>query len=327
MIYYRYQSTNHFESNSIEYIDGMSAVSVAFIELYKKRGSIRFEDVYESIENRMRELKFRLNINDSMKSTILDDLAFLTFNYLNVANDDNREEISDTLRLEAQRYMKKYPLQGIFAIPKYNSDLYESTKFSLGEIKQNIIASMDSSNVKYLAIYEGSILCQEMEYGGALIKPNKLLSVIPIDTQSKDFQDIITCDCRVFRDITDAEELLITKKSIKRNLSFYAKEKCVVFDRLKTFYVRECILHKLMSDTNAGINDIDVNYSFDDKKLYVDIKEKCFNVEFQYIIDDIDVNDDDIFKDKEVVVSGVLKITDHDFRTINYEPFNISVAL
>ena len=252
MIFYRYQNTKTLERNSFQYVDMNTLYGRAVDYIDECKGKATIDSIAEFLEDYAFELCYRQNLEEKDYGKLLKEIAKISIKYY---PEVDSMELRNTFKKEAYKeiddLMKPYPLKGLFVIPEY-SNFNGGTKFSVSELRSNIITGLSASSAKYLAIYEGDVICEEMDYGGTLIKPTKLVNVFEL---FEDRDKSIGTMHPIFRDIEDEEELKesieysresigkyiswnMGDEHIKSSIKTYAKELiiCYILRAFKTNY-------------------------------------------------------------------------------------------
>ena len=217
--------------------------------------------------------------------------------------------------------MKPYPLKGLFAIPEHSEEFEHGTKYSKTELRSNIITGLSSSSAKYLAVYEGDVICDEMNYGGTLIKPTKLVEVLDL---YEEVDETVGVRYDFYRDILDDEELEYSMKYTKKRLKRYIE--CdfddLIEHRIKV-HTRELLIRELLIHTNVNYKQLE--YRNLDNKHYVTISKD--NKEFNFSIPEENITAENLLRGDTIIHNGELSITDLITNTSNKKTFELKLIV
>lgn len=175
MLFYRYQNTNTMEDNSIYYID----IEVLYREV--------IDDYYNTS---IKDYNF---VEESYLDTKVNRYSYELIEYRGLSYHESKKIIHDIIvkaKYDAYKYGEKnqstleeirnmmynFPLKGIFTIPVYSEQFEYGCVCSHSEMACNIY-TVTKDKPEYIALYEGDVICDEMEFGGTLIKPKTLIEV------------------------------------------------------------------------------------------------------------------------------------------------------
>lgn len=309
MVFYRYQNTNHLERNSFSYVDVENACWFAFSYYIGKRTNI-FEVLNYIKSECSKELCFRDNLKKEDYDSFFMKLAKIVYEYLEISNIDNMFEFKDSLFDEVRKIMKRYPLKGIFVIPQYNKGFEEcGTKLSELELSSNICATISAKNAKYLAVYEGEVLCKRMKCGGTLINPTKLIKVIPVTINKDSFlglSDIILRDVFNFEELNNHKSEF--KKTLKDKVKIWGVNKIV--NQEINIYKKELLLREILLYTGANFKEISYRYSNHQKEHLILVTSIENGKIFNFSIPDKDINYNDVINSETIFLSGEGNIFD-----------------
>ena len=298
MIFYRYQNTKTLERNSFHYVD--------MNDLYDD--VIHYVDIYEdtTIDNILKRFKeygrgFELCCRENLKKEdydyILRTIVKISLKYYTELEDFGlRNENKKKARKEIDDLMKPYPLKGIFVIPESDSFI-DNTKFSISELRSNIITPLSADSAKYLAVYKGEVIKESMNYGGTLIKPTELVAVYDL-FNSKD--ESIDNMHPFYRHIEDEE---ILNKAIESNRDLISCQ--IEASRWQGNYInglikthaKELIISNILRIFKVSYKELDY-YKVNNRVHRVQIKKD--DKQLTFFIPEKDVTIDDFINRKTI---------------------------
>ena len=303
MIFFRYQNTKTLERYSFHYVDMNTLYDRAssHIDMCKdKYTDITVDSISEYLYDYTYELCYRQNLEENDYSKIIKEISKICLKYY---TDYKNIELKKTFRKKAWQeitdLMKPYPLKGLFVIPEYTKLFNHGTKFSISELRSNIITGLSAESAKYLAIYEGEVICEEVEYGGTLIKPTKLLGTFDL-FEEKDkyignrhvFYRDIKNEYELQEEIQDNREWIqdninwnMSQEHINKLIKIHAKELLIytILRKLKTSYkkldyYKEGNIHKIRvfkDDRTFYFNILDEDITLDNFTNRDNITYRC----------------------------------------------------
>lgn len=322
MIFFRYQNTKTLERNS-NYVD----MRMLYNEVIYRRS---YYDYYqnmtleETVDNMYdefsTELKYRKNLDKSQYREIITKVCEIASNSY-TQNQISKEEDYDKI----DELMSSYPLDGIFVTPEHCEEFPEGTKYSLSELRSEIICRTNTDNVKYLAIYTGEVISKNMICGGTLIKPSKILEVLPIYKGAKHSNPYMDSINHIYRDIDNEEELKKAMLDSKNMIKQFYKASCNI-DTLSdmTFkHVKEAIIRKALSISKGNYKNL--NYRFKDNRHLIEIT--CKRELFKFCIFNSDACYKEIMNKDSIKHEGFYIIEDlfNNKRTKERLKFNLSI--
>ena len=323
MIFYRYQNTKTLERHSFEYIDMNMLYERATTYIYcRSEEEFNIDNLLNFLRGHCFELQYRQNLTEDKYDDILREIVKIVLKHYdrNATREEekkNRKNAWDEITL----LMKPYPLKGLFVIPEYSEEFEHGTKYSKTELRSNIITGLSSSTAKYLTIYEGEVICEEMDYGGTLIKPNKLVEVLDL---YEEVDRTVGVRYDFYRDILDDEELEYSIKYTKKRLKRYIE--CdfddLIEHRIKV-HTRELLIRELLIHTNVNYKQLE--YRNLDNKHYVTISKD--NKEFNFSIPEENITAENLLRGDTIIHNGELSITDLITNTSNKKTFELKLIV
>lgn len=328
MIFYRYQNTKTLEKHSFEYVDVNTLYdrAITYINCLHEgetdTASLK-NSLFDYLKDYCFELKYRQNLSEDNFDNILREVIKIILKYYdqNASIEEqnrNRKIAWDEITL----LMKPYPLKGLFVIPEYCMEFRQGTKYSASELCSNIITGLSAPSAKYLAIYEGEVICNEMEYGGTLIRPTRLIKVLDL---YKEVDKVIGATRNLYRHlIYDNDELKdsieITKELLKDYIEWNLDS--LAESTIKT-HTRELLLKELLVATKANYKQLQYR-NFNNKHYAIICKN---NLKFKFCISEEKVTADNIFEGDTIVHNGELSVTDLKTNTVDKKTFRLRLAV
>lgn len=323
MIFFRYQNTKTLERHSFEYIDMNMLYERVTTYIYcRSEEEFNIDNLLNFLRGHCFELQYRQNLTEDKYDDILKEIIKIVLKHYNryatkEEEKKNRKNAWDEITL----LMKPYPLKGIFVIPEYSEEFEHGTKYSKTELRSSIITGLSSSSAKYLAVYEGEIICEEMDYGGTLIKPTKLVEVLDLYEET---DETVGVRYDFYRDILDDEELEYSMKYTKKRLKRYIE--CdfddLIEHRIKV-HTRELLIRELLIHTNVNYKQLE--YRNLDNKHYVTISKD--NKEFNFSIPEENITTENLLRGDTIIHNGELSITDLITNTSNKKTFELKLIV
>ena len=325
MIFYRYQNTKTLERHSFEYIDMNMLYERATTYIYcRSEEEFNIDNLLDFLRGHCFELQYRQNLTEDKYDDILREVVKIVLKHYNryatkEEEKKNRKNAWDEITL----LMKPYPLKGLFVIPEYCMEFRQGTKYSASELCSNIITGLSAPSAKYLAIYEGEVICNEMEYGGTLIKPTNLIKVLDLH---KEVDKVIGATRNLYRHlIYDNDELKdsieITKELLKDYIEWNLDS--LAESTIKT-HTRELLLKELLVATKANYKQLQYR-NFNNKHYAIICKN---NLKFKFCISEEEVTADNIFEGDTITHHGDMSITNLKTNTvIAQERFRLKLAV
>lgn len=323
MIFYRYQNTKTLERHSFEYIDMNMLYERATTYIYcRSEEEFNIDNLLNFLRGHCFELQYRQNLTEDKYDDILKEIINIVLKHYNryatkEEEKKNRKNAWDEITL----LMKPYPLKGLFVIPEHSEEFEHGTKYSKTELRSNIITGLSSSSAKYLAVYEGDVICDEMNYGGTLIKPTKLVEVLDL---YEEVDGTVGVRYDFYRDILDDEELEYSIKYTKKRLKRYIE--CdfddLIEHRIKV-HTRELLIRELLIHTNANYKQLE--YRNLNNKHYVAISKD--NKEFNFSIPEENITAENLLRGDTIIHNGELSITDLITNTSNKKTFELKLIV
>ena len=332
MIFYRYQNTKTLEEHSFEYIDmnRLYDTAVDYIRYRHEGGEDNFNKLcifdkhrlFNYLRGHCDELVYRQNLSRNEFNSILRKIMNIILKYYN--KDLSYEEQCKNRSIawnEITDFMKPYPMKGLFVIPEYNEELQIGTKFSIEELRSNIATGLSATSAKYLAIYEGDIICKEMYRGGTLIKPKKLLQVFDLYQETDEFID--TRYYKFYRDSFDKNEAIKeVKDEIKRESKYNMDDEGL--DYIIKPHVRELIIREVLKYTNSNYKQLQYRYLDDTHYLFI-FKD---NKKFRFCIPEEKVTVQNVIQGDNVMHKMQLTVTCLKTDTvIDKKMYNLNLAV
>lgn len=323
MIFFRYQNTKTLERNSLEYIDMNMLYERATTYIYcRSEEEFNIDNLLNFLRGHCFELQYRQNLTEDKYDDILKEIIKIVLKYYdrNATKEEEKKNRKNAWN-EITLLMKPYPLKGLFVIPEYSEEFEHGTKYSKTELRSNIITGLSSSTAKYLAVYEGEIICEEMDYGGTLIKPTKLVEVLDLYEET---DETIGFRYDFYRDIADDEELEYCMKHIKKRIKRYIE--CDRYDLLEhrvKVHTRELLMRELLIYTNANYKQLE--YRNLNNIHHVIITKD--NKRFKFCIPEEEITAENLFKKDTIIHNGELSITDLKTNTVDKKRFELKLTV
>lgn len=276
MIFYRYQNTKTLETNS-QYADMRRLYNEVIYQrdYFYSSKNISPEFIAEKLYDEFsKELVYRKNLKESEYKNIILQVCKIAVNseLKDLSIEIKAQERRDAYK-KIDNLMKPYPLDGIFVIPEYSEECKYGTKYSISELRSKIICNIGAPSVKYLAVYAGEIIKDEMVCGGTLIRPTRILGTRPLFKEAiKSHRASLLTDI-FYRDIKDGKQL---ENAIKFQKSFL--EGCIKYapnsNILKyiTFsHIRELIILNALKISRCDYKDLE--YRFKNNRHLIEISK------------------------------------------------------
>lgn len=294
MIFFRYQNTKTFETNS-KYVDMRMLYNEV---IYRRDFTYPNQDVTTEFmcnllyEEFSEELKYRKGLEPSQYRDIIRTVCDIALN--SEKKDSSPEEKIRDKEVafdKIDKLLEDYPLDGIFVIPEYGEGFEFGTKYSISELRSKVICDLISSDVKYLAIYSGEVLKKEMTCGGTLLRPTKILGVLPLYKGAIKHSSYLESTEIFYRDIEDEEELskaINTKKGLLQEFLKYYPD-TDISNNLAFSHMRELIIRKALNISRCNYKNLE--YRFKDNRHLIEVTGKNIVYKFCIFNEEVTAND------------------------------------
>lgn len=324
MVFYRYQNTKTLEQYSYEYVDMTCLCHMTIDYIYNYLdGVIDSNKLIEYMSRFTCELSYRQNIySDEDINNILNKIIQIIKKYYNHSiSFDNLSTIQKLAKNEVRLLMKNYPLKGIFVVPEYNDRFDSGTKFSETELRSNVITSLGVSEAKYLAIYEGEVICEDMEFGGTLIRPSKLIKVVDLYKECID-ERICSDEYIFYRDLLDNNKFEKVIAELKKSLTSKYSSMDYIAHKID-IHTRELIIRKILLLTNSTYKELE--YRNFNGVHYILIKKD--NARIKFCISDKEVSKENVLNGDTIIYDGEVYLTNKNTNAVKKSTFTLNLTV
>lgn len=291
MIFFRYQNTKTLETNS-QYVDMKMLYNEVIYhrDYYYQDKTVTAELMVDMFYDEFsKELIYRDGLDESMYKDIIRKVCEIAINSELKGNPiESKSRDRKNAYEQIDELMKDYPLKGIFVIPEYSEEFKSGTKYSIPELRAKIICNLNVPTAKYLAIYSGDVIKKEMVCGGTLLKPAKILGVLPLFKNAVETYKHLSAIDVFYRDIEDANKLseaMNFQKSFLKDCLKYSSDN-TISKQIASSHVRELIILEALNISKSTYKDL--QYRFKDDRHLIEISKK--NKVFKFCVFNKDIN-------------------------------------